>query len=101
MLEHVKVVIGALLDPPLRDQLGEHHGRCSEGIHQRQTLQHPVADDDPLELGEDPLTGDTVQRRSARTRCVQRVLIYVLEAELGREAHKPQRPQRIVLERTD
>ena len=94
----VQVVVAALFDALQPRQLGQHHARHFERVHQRQPVERPVGDHDSLDLGKHTLRGDPRKRRRLCPGGHRRVGLD-LEFELARQPCQPQRPQRIGRER--
>ena len=65
VLVHVEVVVLALLDAAHPAELRQDHIDRADRVHQREALQSPVGDHDPLELGEHALGRDLGQLRRA------------------------------------
>ena len=97
VLMHVEVVIAALLDAAQRRELGKHGVGHAEPVHQLETRERAIGDEDPLELGEHPLRRDGSERRRARGGRRDSFALE-LEAEFAGEPCQPQRSQRIVHE---
>jgi hypothetical protein len=95
---HVAVVVGVLLDPAQRRELGQDGGHQLELVHEREPAHRRVGADDAPQLGEDALLGRVGQPRGVPADSGRGVRID-LEAELRRQARDAQRAQRVGDER--
>ena len=77
--------------------LGQHDGRHPGVDHELDPTARALAEDEPLELGADPLGGDDLQPVGHRRHRRHDVGVDV-EAQLGAEARRPHDAQRVVVE---